>query len=122
MVYSYKCREENRRGREINMTKLNQYPKAAEIRANAANYNSDRNSTTLSLKDGFELWGTATGSIPYHRQWWILKGDEVVGHLDQGCYENSGQASVERREWARSLGCLGQLCVMNKETRSYEFV
>jgi hypothetical protein len=90
---------------------------AQEVRANATRYNSD-----LSLKESFELWGTATGSIPYHRQWWILKGDQIVGHLDQGCYENPGQAAAQRRDWAKSLGCLGQLCVMNRQTRQYEFV
>ncbi len=97
---------------------------AQEVRANATRYNSDRNSTTLSLKESFELWGTATGSIPHHRQWWILKKDkdEVIGHLDQGCYENPGQAAAQRRDWAKSLDCLGQLCVMNKQTRQYEFV
>lgn len=95
---------------------------AQEVRAQAAKYNSDRNSTTLSLKDGFELWGIATGSIPYHRQWWILKENEIIGHLDQGCYEDDGLASVQRREWAKKLGCLGQLCVLNKQTRKYEFV
>lgn len=95
---------------------------AQDIRANAKRYDSTRNSTTLSLKDGFELWGTATGSIPYHRQWWILKGDEIVSYLDQGCYENGQAAAVQRREWAKSLNCLGQLCVMNRQTRQYEFV
>lgn len=93
---------------------------AKEVRAIATRYNSDKNS--FSLKDGFELWGTATGSIPYHRQWWILKGDEIVGHLDQGCYENPGQAALERHHWAMSLGCRGLICKRNPATREYEFV
>lgn len=95
---------------------------AQEVRQNATRYNSDQNSTTLSLKDGFELWGAATGSVPHHRQWWILKGDEIIGHLDQGCYENAGQAAIERHRWAMSLGCRGLICKRNPETRGYEFV
>ena len=88
-----------------------------EIRNFARKYVQD-----IPLKEGYELWGTATGIIPYHRKWWILKEDEIVGHLDQGSYEDPGQAAIERRQWAKALGCLGQVCKRNQQTRKFEFV
>jgi hypothetical protein len=80
-------------------------PKASEIRKTASKFDKD----IYSLKPEYELWGTCSGStIPYHRKWWILKGDEIIAHLDQGCYQDGQIAGAERTRWARSLGLIGK--------------
>lgn len=58
----------------------------------------------MKLKEGYSLWGTATGSIPYHRQWWIVSPSGEVFYLDQGCYEDSGPAAKARYMWAKQIG------------------
>jgi hypothetical protein len=72
---------------------------ASEIRRVASNYDKDY----YAMPEGVELWGTATGSVPYHRKWWLLKGDEVIAHLDQGCYEDGQQAGRDRTRWINEL-------------------
>lgn len=63
----------------------------------------------VPMAEGFTLWGTVTGKgIPYHRQWWIKDvAGNVIGHLDQNCYSDSGSAAKQRREWAIRLGVFG---------------
>lgn len=89
---------------------------ASQVREIARLYTQD-----VSLKEGYELWGTATGrTIPYHRKWWILKGDEVVSCLDQGCYDNAAAGAKQRQAWAFNLGILGVQYRRNKQTRQVE--
>jgi hypothetical protein len=72
--------------------------------ANAKQYQKD-----VPMVKGFTLWGSVSGRIvPYHRKWWVKKGDQVIGHLDQGRYEDSGAAAKQRRNWVRSLGALAE--------------
>ncbi len=74
---------------------------ASEIRAMARNYDKD---LPVQLQEGVEMWGTATGGVPHHRKWWILRGDEVIGHLDQGSYIDPMPAKKQRMAWALQLG------------------
>jgi hypothetical protein len=72
--------------------------------ATAKQYHRD-----VPMAPGFELWGSVKGrSVPFHREWWITKDGSVIGHLDQGRYEDSGAAAKQRRNWARSLGALAE--------------
>jgi hypothetical protein len=75
-----------------------------KLPSNARQFTKD-----VPMAVGFQLWGTATGKgVPLHRQWWITKSDgQVIGHLDQGCYSNSGSAAKSRRAWAMRLGAFG---------------
>ena len=74
---------------------------ASEVRANARQYTKD---LPVQLKEGTEIWGRASGGVPHHREWWILDGNKVLGHLDQGSYENSHAAKKQRMVWALQLG------------------
>ena len=63
----------------------------------------------VPMAEGYSLWGSVSGrAVPYHRKWWVKQGDAVVGHLDQGRYEDSGAAGKQRRNWVRSLGALAE--------------
>jgi hypothetical protein len=72
--------------------------------ANAKQYRKD-----VPMDDGFTLWGSVSGrAVPYHRKWWVKQGDQVIGSLDQGGYEDPGAAGKQRRNWVRSLGALAE--------------
>lgn len=77
---------------------------AAEIRKIATQFKKE----IEGLNPEYELWGTAEGNVPYHRKWWILKGDVVVSFLDQGCYTDGQQAGADRMRWAYSVGAKGK--------------
>lgn len=74
---------------------------AAKIREDAKQYTKD---LPVCFNEGVELWGIARGSIPHHRQWWVLKGSHILGSLDQGCYEDPNAAKKQRMIWVIKLG------------------
>ena len=74
---------------------------ASEVRTVARQYVKD---LPVQFKDGVELWGVATGGVPHHREWWLLKGDEILGHLNQGSYDDPRSAKNRRMAWALQLG------------------